>query len=69
MFKQRTRRYQLEKRIHFPDSLYFFIFLYIYIYSLSLFLSEVIQKGQTQVVVGSDTVPDTILEPQLWQLW
>ena len=52
---------------------WFFIFLYIsvyiYIYSLSLFLSEVIQKGQTQVVVGSDTVPDTILEPQLWQLW
>ena len=32
MFKQHTRRYQLEKRIHFPDSLYFFIFLYIYIF-------------------------------------
>ena len=28
MFKQHTRRYQLEKRIHFPDSLYFFIYIF-----------------------------------------
>ena len=52
--------------INFRKGSIFLVLSILYI-SLPLFLSEVIQKRKSQIVLGSDKVPDTILEPQ--QLW